>query len=190
MDNLILKRLEENIGKKRTEHSVGVMETAVKLANLYGGDENKAKIAGLLHDCAKYKDRSYLLKKADDFDIILDKMMSGNIQLIHGPLGAKVAKKDFGIEDEETLDAIRYHTTGRENMSLLEKIVYVADFTEPNRNFPGVDEARRLAYENLDKSLRCVMENSIVKLLQMNKVIHLDTIKARNYLVFEEEKSE
>lgn len=190
MDDFVLKNLIEKIGNKRTEHSQGVMDTAVKLANIYNGDANKAKIAGLLHDCAKYKDKSYLLKRANDFGMVLDEIMQENTQLIHGPLGAEVAREEFGIKDEEILNAIRYHTTGRENMTLLDKIIYIADYIEPGRSFPGVEEARDLAFKDLDKSIRCAMDNTIIHLANTGKLIHLDTIKARNYLVLQEEKSE
>lgn len=182
LDNL-LELLVERIGEKRAEHSIRVMDTAVKLASHYSSDINKARIAGALHDCAKYRDKSYLLKRASDFGIILDKTMIINYQLIHGPLGAKVAEDEFGIEDEEILDAIRYHTTGRENMSLLDKIVYMADYIEPSRNFSGVELARQLAFKDLDEGLIYAMNNTILDLIKTNKLIHLDTIKARNYLV-------
>ena len=185
MDN-VQEILIEKIGKKRVEHSIGVMETAMELAKVYYADMDKAKIAGILHDCAKYGDKSYLLKRASDFDIILDKIMIENYQLIHGPLGAEVAKEDFGVKDEEILNAIRYHTTGRENMTLLDKIIYIADYIEPSRNFLGVEKARELAFENLDKSLIYAMDNTVIQLIKTSKLIHLDTIKARNYLVFKE----
>ncbi|MDD2446704.1 MAG: bis(5'-nucleosyl)-tetraphosphatase (symmetrical) YqeK [Tissierellia bacterium] len=185
LDN-VQEILIEKIGKKRVEHSIGVMETAMELAKLYYVDMDKAKIAGILHDCAKYGDKSYLLKRASDFDIILDKIMIENYQLIHGPLGAEVAKEDFGVKDEEILNAIRYHTTGRENMTLLDKIIYLADYIEPSRNFLGVEKARKLAFENLDKSLIYAMDNTVIQLIKTSKLIHLDTIKARNYLVLKE----
>lgn len=189
MKDLLIDEITKKIGEKRASHSIGVMETAVKLAKVHNCDIEKARIAGLLHDCAKYSDTSYLLKSAKDFDIILDNIMLINTQLIHGPLGAKVAKFEFGITDDEILDAIRYHTTGRENMTILDKIIYIADYIEPNRDFPGVEEVRELAFKNLNKSLQIAMDNTIIFLLNQGKLVHLDTIKARNQLVLLESSS-
>ncbi len=185
----IKERLIKSIGEKRYVHSIGVMETAVELAKAYGGDEEKARIAGLLHDCAKYRDHLYLLKRVSDFDIILDDMMLQNKELIHGPLGAKVAEIEYNVKDKEILNAIYYHTVGKEDMTQLEKIIYIADFIEPGRNFPGVDFYREYAFKDLDGALRLSMDNTIKHLVDKGKLIHLNTIKARNYLIFIE-KSE
>ncbi|WFA09505.1 bis(5'-nucleosyl)-tetraphosphatase (symmetrical) YqeK [Tissierella sp. Yu-01] len=189
MKDIFIDELVKKVGEKRAYHSIGVMKTAIKLARIYDCDIEKARIAGILHDCAKYRDKSYLLKRANDFGIILDNIMLENTELIHGPLGAMVAKFEFGIRDDEILDAICYHTTGRKNMTTLDKIIYIADYIEPNRDFPGVDEARELAYKDLNKSLKFAMENTIIFLLRQGKLVHLDTIEARNYLVLLE-KSE
>lgn len=183
MDYSVKERLMKSIGQKRYEHSIGVMDTAIALATFYKVDVEKAKIAGLLHDCAKFKDSQYLLKRVNDFDIMLDEITVQNKELIHGPLGAKIAEFVYEIKDKEILDAIRYHTTGKENMSLLEKIIYIADYIEPNRNFPGVDWFRQYAYKNLDKCLRLSMDQTIKYLVEKGKLIHIDTIKARNYLI-------
>ena len=183
MKDIFIDELVKKIGEKRAYHSIGVMNTAINLAKAHDYDIEKARIAGLLHDCAKYRDRSYLLKRANDFGIILDNIMLENTELIHGPLGAKVAKYEFGVSDEEILDAICYHTTGRENMTTLDKIIYIADYIEPNRDFPGVEEARKLAYIDLNKCLKFAMENTIIFLLKQGNLIHIDTIEARNYLV-------
>ena len=191
MDSIIKlkEKLVVNIGGKRFKHSIGVMETAVELAKKYDCDVDKARIAGLLHDCAKYRDKLYLLKRVNDFDIILDDLMIYNKELIHGPLGAKVAEVEYGFEDEEVLSAIYYHTIGKENMTLLEKIIYLADYIEPSRHFPNVDWYRTYAFRDLDGALRYSMDNTIKYLIEKGKLIHLNTIKARNYLI-PKEKSE
>lgn len=183
MNKSLEEKIIKDIGEKRYNHSVRVMETAIKLAEIYNTDIEKAKVAGILHDCAKIADETNLLKRTNDFDIILDNCMEYNHELIHGPLGAKIAKEEYGIKDEEILDAIYYHTTGRENMSILDKIIYIADYIEPKRNFPGVEEVRSLAFEDIDKSLILAMEKTIIFLIEKNKLIHPDTIKARNYLI-------
>ena len=183
MEDWIKEKLIEEIGSKRFSHSIGVMETAVELAKLYQVDSNKAMIAGLLHDCAKIRDPIYLLKRANDFDIILDDIMKKNNELIHGPLGSRIAEYEYMIKDREILDAIYYHTTGREKMSMLDKIIYIADFIEPSRNYPSVDEIRKLAFKDLDKSILLSMENTLIYLISQRRVIHLDTIRARNYML-------
>lgn len=183
MNAWIINKLKENIGENRYNHSMGVMKTAMDLAKLYNYDEDKASIAGLLHDCAKYDDKIYLLKRANDFDILLDIVMQLNPELVHGPLGSYIAEWEYNISDKEILDSIYYHTTGRENMTLLDKIIYISDYIEPSRKFPGVDHIRSMAYENLDMSLLMAMDNTIEFLLNRKKLIHLNTIKARNYLL-------
>lgn len=171
------------IGEKRFNHSIRVMETALGLAKIYDYNLEKTRTAALLHDCAKYTDKLYLLKLANDFDIILDDVMLHNYELIHGPLGAKIAEKEYGIIDVEILNAIRFHTTGRENMTLLDKIIYISDYIEPGRNFAGVDEVRALAFKSLDESILLAMDNTIKFLINKNNFIHLNTINARNYIL-------
>lgn len=189
MDTKIRELLIKNIGVNRFNHSLGVMETSIKLAIKYNYDIDKARIAGLLHDCGKYPDLMYLLKRVSEFDIILDDVMKLNKELIHGPLGSKIAEFEYMIKDKEILDSIYYHTTGRENMTLLDKIVYLADYIEPGRVFPGVDKVRELAFENLNQSVLLSMDSTLKYLLDHNKLIHMETIKARNYLL-SREKSE
>lgn len=179
------KKLKEDIGIKRYEHSLRVMETSIELAKRYNSSIEKAAVAGLLHDCGKLKGETNLLKVCSDFGIILDGMTKINSELIHSVLGAAIAEKEYGIKDEEVLKAIKYHTTGRENMSLLEKIVYIADLTEPGRSFEGVDKLRKLALEDLDRCLIYSLDNTLKFLIENKKIIHIDSIKARNYLLIQ-----
>ncbi len=179
------KKLKEDIGIKRYEHSLRVMETSIELAKRYNSSIEKAAVAGLLHDCGKLKGETNLLKVCSDFGIILDGMTKINSELIHSVLGAAIAEKEYGIKDEEVLKAIKYHTTGRENMSLLEKIVYIADLIEPGRSFEGVDKLRKLALEDLDRCLIYSLDNTLKFLIENKKIIHIDSIKARNYLLIQ-----
>lgn len=183
IEQWIYDKLKKDIGIKRFNHSIGVMNTSMELARHYDYPMGKAKIAGLLHDCGKLQGEINLLKMAYDFDIILDNVMKVNKELIHSPLGAEIAKIEYDVEDEDILNAIRYHTTGRENMGLLEKIVYIADLIEPGRDFPGVEKIRELAYEDIDKSLLFAINNTLRFIIQKGNLIHLDTIKARNQLI-------
>lgn len=186
MNNLMRKEILKDIGIKRYSHSIRVMEIGLKLCEIYNGDKGKVKIAAILHDCGKIQGKAKLLKRAKDFDIILDKYMKNNLELIHGPLGAKLAENKYKINDREILDAIEYHTTGRENMTLLDKIIYISDFIEPKRNFQGIEEVRELAYEDLDKSLIIAMDKTIKFLIDNKTLIHTRTIKARNDLIIKQ----
>ncbi len=137
-----------------------------------------------MHDCGKLKGKINLLKIADDFDIILDNVMRNNVELIHGPLGEQIAIKEYHVTNKNVLNAIRYHTTGREDMTLLEKIVYVADIVEPGRRFEGgVDKIRQLTDKNINLGLLYALDRTIIFVVQRGKLVHLDTIKARNQLL-------
>lgn len=182
MERFFEEKLIKDIGKKRYLHSLRVMDTAITLGEKYNVDLEKIKIAAILHDCAKFKDQANLLKMASKFDIILDSVMKNNLDLIHGPLGSKIAEKDYGIKDKEILDAIKYHTTGREDMTMIDKIIYISDFIEPKRSFANLDKIRKKAFENIDTSILLAMEYTIKFLIETERLIHLDTIKARNKL--------
>jgi len=178
-DEIIKNVLDE----KRYVHTKGVVNTAIQLSDKYGSSKEKALIAAYLHDYAKPLKYDESLKLIEEFGIILDDETLENPELLHAPLGMAFAKYKFGINDEEILDAIRYHTTGKENMALLTKIIYLADLIEPNRNFDGVDRIRKVAFKDLDQALIISMNNTIVYLIQKNSIIHSDTYKARNYII-------
>lgn len=179
----IKKDILESIGEKRYKHSLRVMETSLELAERYKVDRGKVRIASLLHDCGKIKNKLKLIETAKKFDIVLDEYMSRNHELIHGPLGAKIAEEKYNIRDREIIDAIKYHTTGRKNMTLLDKIVYISDYIEPGRKFKGVEEIREIAYIDLDKSIIMAMNSSIKFLIKNGNLINIDTIIARNDLI-------
>lgn len=183
--NLIMEHLKNSISAKRYVHSVNVSDTAVKLAVQYGCDARKAEIAGLVHDCARELDMPLLLNCLAQEGIKADEMELSVKELLHGPAAVHICRKVFDIEDEEILNAVRYHTTGRENMSLLEKIIYLSDFIEPGRCFDGVDEIRGLAFENLDKALLLAFDSSIRYIISKNGIIHIDTVLSRNYMINE-----
>lgn len=184
MNKKTKEKIIEDIGEKRFQHSTRVKDTAIKLAEVYNVDIKKAEIAALFHDCAKISNDKILLKKADEFNIELDKYMNENHELIHAPLGAKMAEKLYGIDDIDILNAIRYHTTGRENMSMLEKIIYIADYIEPMRNFDGIEEIREIIFKDIDKALFMAFNQTIIFLIEKNKLIQPKTVIARNKLKF------
>jgi len=155
--------LEKSVGAKICGHCLRTMEEAEKLAVNYNINVEKAKIAGLLHDCGKLWD-----KQTDN--------------LKHAKLGAELAKNTYNIEDVDILNAIRYHTTGRETMSLLEKIIYIADKIEPNRKFEGVEEMRKLAYENINEAIIKSLMSTIAYVKQRNLELDMESLKTLNYL--------
>ncbi|MFU0800909.1 MAG: bis(5'-nucleosyl)-tetraphosphatase (symmetrical) YqeK [Xylanivirga thermophila] len=179
-------KLRELLTKKRYEHSLGVAEMAKKLAHCYGADSNRALVAGLLHDCAKClteEDKTKLCNKYSLGDIYLK---YGDV--MHGPLGACLARDIFEITDEQILNAIKYHTTGREGMNVLEKIIYLADYIEPSRNFPGVDELRNIADQNLDGAVLKALDNTIIYVIESECLLHPLTIEARNDMLISRTK--
>ena len=126
--------LHEHLDDSRLQHSRNTAKVAVELARKYGADEHKALVAGLLHDVAKGVCQNGMLNVAEQYHVDADEVEKANPELLHGKLGAAMVKTDLGISDDEILSAIRWHTTGRANMSLLEKIIYLADLIEPSRS--------------------------------------------------------
>ncbi len=177
------ERLRNMIRSERWEHSKRVQDEAVKLAARLGADVHRAAVAGILHDCARDMGYEELLNKACEFGIILDSVTLNSPSIIHAVIGPEIAGREFGIKDTDILNAIRYHTTGRENMSLLEKIVFIADAVEPARSYPGVDKIRALLAVDIDKAVLQSLDNTLSYLVNECRPVHLDTVKARNCLL-------
>lgn len=184
-EEMIMNYLEKNLKKSRYRHVLGVVETSEKLAKIYGADVDKARYAALIHDLAKEKSDDELLKIAREngYEICHEEMKAP--QLLHGIVAAIIAKNQMDIEDTEILGAACFHTTGKANMTLLEKIVYIADYIEPNRNFPEVENLREITFENLDKGVLEGFENTIKFVIDRKEILHLKTVEARNYLLEE-----
>ena len=158
LQNKIKKVLEE----KRFQHTLGVAYTASNLAFVYDYDEKKAFVAGLLHDCAKCLSHEKRLSVCKKNHLDITEVEKENPVLLHAKVGAFFAKEKYEISDTDILDAICYHTTGRQGMGLLEKIIYVADFIEPHRKkLPRLSEIRKVAFEDLDKAVFMILENSL-----------------------------
>lgn len=181
----IIDKLRKSLKRSRFEHSLGVAYTAANLAMCHGFNMDKAFRAGLLHDCAKYMDEiesiSYCKKhKINVSQIEIEKASA----LLHSKTGAFMAKDKYGEEDEEILDAIRFHTTGRPAMTDLEKIVFIADYIEPNRkHLPVMDTVRELAYKDINKCLVVMYESIIGYITKGPKSGSIDntTIEAYEY---------
>lgn len=163
MDRLqMTEKLKEKLPAKRFEHSVGVEYTAGTMAFIYGVDCEKALIAGLLHDCAKYVPNDKKIGKCEKRKIPISDCEYKNPELLHAKLSAVYAKEKYGVNDKDILSAIACHTTGKPAMTTLEKIIYIADFIEPNRTvLPEMDIIRKEAYIDLDQCLLHILHNSI-----------------------------
>lgn len=177
-----LKLVKEQLTDHRYQHTLGVMETAIALAKQYGGNEQKAELAAIFHDYAKFRPKAEMKKIITDQGFPQD-LLEFNSELWHAPAGAHLVEKEAGISDREVLEAIRYHTSGRPGMTLLDKIIYLADYIEPGRHFPGVEEVRDMAKENLDKALIKAIQNTIMFLLKKNQTIYPDTFYTYNDLI-------
>jgi len=176
------EKLKTTLKERRYKHTLGVAETAVKMAEKFGCDKVKAETAALLHDCAKYMSSDTILNKCTEFGIPITDSERNNPHLLHAKLGAYYAEKEYGVEDQEILEAIRNHTTGRAEMTLLEKIIFTADYIEPGRkDIEKLDFIRKTAYENLDKAVFLILKNTIKYLKSWNAEIDKPTLEAYNY---------
>lgn len=157
------KEMEEKLNAKRYEHTLSVAYTAATLAMVHGADKDKALIAGLLHDCAKCLSNKKLLLICRKNKLSVSEIERQNPSaLLHAKVGSFLAHEKYGIEDKEILSAIRYHTTGRPAMNLLEKIIYIADYIEPGRTHAvNLEQIRRMAYQNLDEALLTILEDTL-----------------------------
>lgn len=166
---------------KRIPHIQGTEEEAVRLARRWGVDETTARRAAILHDCTKYLELDEQLALCREYGVELDELEQRAVKLLHSKTGACIAKHIFG-EDEQVYQAIFWHTTGKADMSMLEKVIYLADYIEPTRDFDGVEPLRALAYEDIDKALLMGMEMTIEEMKQRGNPIHRNTRAARDWL--------
>lgn len=178
----VKKKLHTQQGNARYEHTIGVMNVAVELAKQYDMDVDKAMLAGLLHDCAKPFTGEEKLQMCKNYGIDVSAVERANPSLLHAKLGAYLARAEYGITDQEILDAIAYHTTGRPNMTLLDKIIYIADYMEPNRNqAPNLEHIRKLAFVDLDECLYTILGSTLQYLQTKSQVIDPTTEKTYIY---------
>ena len=177
--NTALQIVKKHLPERRYIHTLGVTDTAVALAKRYGADERKAELAGIFHDYAKYRPKEEMENIIRRENMPQDLLLYDS-ELWHAPVGAYLVQKEVGISDEEILDAIRYHTTGRPGMTTLEKVVFLADYIEPNRAFPGVEEVRKAAENSLDEAIVLSLQNTIRFLLSKNQLIYPQTVETYN----------
>ena len=166
---------------RRIPHVLGTEQEAIHLAERWGADVDKARRAALLHDCTKKLSLPEQLAAAERFRVPLDGMERQELKLLHAKTGAGIAETVFGT-DAEITNAIRWHTTGRAHMTLLEKVIYLADYIEPTRSFPGVEALRKACYEDLDAGLLLGLEMTIQEMEARGAPIHPKTLEARDAL--------
>ncbi|MDO5403649.1 MAG: bis(5'-nucleosyl)-tetraphosphatase (symmetrical) YqeK [Eubacteriales bacterium] len=188
MDNLYIEKLRRQVkealksDKMRFRHTIGVADTCACMAMRYGVDMQQAYIAGLLHDCAKCVPDEVKIRQCRKYNIYLTDIELKNEYLIHSKLGAFYAKELYGIKDEQICSAIKYHTTAKCDMSMLEKIVFLADYIEPYRNkAKNLEYIRNLAFVDIDKAVYEVLKDTIKYLKQSDRPIDTTTEETFNF---------
>ncbi|RHW38754.1 HD domain-containing protein [Lysinibacillus yapensis] len=184
-----LSAIKPRMPEKRFIHTIGVMETAISLADMYGENRKSAETAAILHDIAKYADEEWMrtIVKEHGLD---ERLADWGSEILHGPVGAWIAETEFNISNDDILKAIRFHTTGRAGMSKLEKIIFVADMIEPNRKFDGVEKLRDVANKDLDLAMKECICHSIRYLVQTEQPIFPVSIECYNHVIYLREDSE
>lgn len=182
----ISKKLQKELDADRYRHTNGVMYTAAALAMCHGENVEHALYAGLLHDCAKCIPGRQKIKLCKKYKLAVSAVEEKNPSLLHAKLGAYLAANKYDITDQDILNAINSHTTGRPGMSLLEKIIYIADYMEPGRAaLPNMAEVRRLAFQNIDECLYRILEDSLVYL--RSRELPIDSMTEKTYLYYKKE---
>lgn len=183
---LIKEKLNLMLPQGRMKHSLNVANCASELSEKYDLDKEKAYIAGLVHDCAKYLNYNQANEYINKYEIYLDELEENNLALSHSVIGSVIAEYEFGIKEKDIINSIKYHTTGREDMSILEKVIYISDLIEKDRDFPIVDKLRELAYGgDINSALLVSFDNTIKFVIDNKQLIHPRTVSARNYIMQE-----
>ena len=176
------QRLQEKLPPMRYEHSLGVAYTAMALAMRYEYDLDRAEVAGLLHDCAKYYSDGEIIKKCRKHEIPLSEAEIQAPAVLHAKYGAWLAQYRYGVSDPEILSAIRWHTTGKAEMSLLDKIIYIADYIEPRRDkAPDLPHIRKLSFEDLDLTMYEILDGTLQYLEKKGGSVDPMTNEAYDY---------
>lgn len=175
----LIQTIQIQMSQKRFQHVLGVEQVAIQLAEKYGVSIEAASIAALTHDYAKERSDKEMQELIFSAKLDLEWLDYGS-NIWHGPLGAILVERELGISNPDILNAIRHHTVGAENMTLLEQVIYVADYIEPGRNFPGVERARALAAENLQEAVRYETKQLLQHLIEQNRKIYPKTIATYN----------
>ncbi|MCX7694391.1 MAG: nicotinate-nucleotide adenylyltransferase [Caloramator sp.] len=178
----IINYIKHNLDEKRYRHSINVSKMAIKLAQKYNVDKEKVEIAAILHDVAKNLNLEDMLRYIKEFGINLNEVDIKSPQILHSYIGAYIAREKFKVDDD-VFNAIYYHTVGRKDMSMIEKIIFIADVIEEERNFEGVEEIRKQAFEDIDLAIIKSCDSTIKYLIEKGLLIHPNTIELRNSLL-------
>ena len=186
-----IEKLKEDLkivlSDSRYNHSISVMNMCEALASKYSANVKKAKLIGLMHDMAKDMTKEEKMQYVKNNNIECSLIEEKIVEILHGKIAADICKKRYQF-DEEMCTAIKYHTTGKENMTLLEKILFIADKIDETRNYEGVEELRKLAFEDLDKAILKNINDTLIINIQKNKLILEESIKTGNNLLLSSEK--
>ncbi len=178
----ITKAMEKSLDSKRYEHTKGVEYTAAALAMCHGENIDNARLAGLLHDCAKCISDEKRLSFCEKYNISINEVERKNPSLLHAKVGSFIAMEEFHVKDKDVINAILNHTTGRPGMSLLEKIIFVADYIEPGRKqAPRLDEIRTLVFRDLEQGMLMILEDTLAYLQDSKESIDPMTQKTYEY---------
>lgn len=177
----IKEKLQKMLSPKRFAHSVHVMEASRRLAEKYGEDPEKAAMAGLIHDCARDLGKTETIMLCSKYGIAIDDIMQCQPELLHGKVGAFLARDIFGVNCHQILAAVSEHTMGREGMERLSSIVFIADYIEAGRVYPGVEAVRKAAEESLEKAIVAGIDNTIEYILAKGNLLHPQTVATRNW---------
>ena len=175
--------IKNRMGERRYIHSLNVAKAAVKLAKHYGADVEKAETAGILHDCCKEIPKDEMLQIITRGGIILDATEKNSSKLWHAIAGSVYVRDELGIKDEDIINSIKYHTTGRAGMSLLEKIIFIADFIGDERDYDGVEIMREKAFNRLEEAMLFGLQFTITDLAKRKLQIHSNALFCYNYTI-------
>ena len=185
MRDKIISYMQEHLNDHRMRHCLGVEQEARKIAKRFGLDEDKAALAGLMHDCAKWMSDDEYIQRSKDYGIVMDDILLDNPTLLHGSASAHVMKHDFGITDQEVMDAVCYHCVPRTDMKPLDMLVGVADLTETNRSFEGVEAIREASRRNLREAYIASRANVMKHVAERKALVHPSMIYAYNKAIMD-----
>lgn len=180
----IFQEVQNELSPKRWRHTQGVMNKAIELAQRHEGNVEQARLAALLHDVVREWTPDQWLTEAKLVGLVIDEAVRHSPVLLHAPLAAWVAKRRFGVTDETVLNAIARHTIGGTDLSLLDKIIYLADGLEEGRSYKGVEELRQLALQDIDAAMLAVYDQTLRYMIKREEAIHPETISGRNELLW------
>jgi predicted HD superfamily hydrolase involved in NAD metabolism len=177
-----IEAVKQQLTRERFEHTLRVAETGIHLAKLYNASTEKTELAAIFHDYAKYRAPEEMASWIKREKTLPKDLLNYHHELWHGPVGAVLVERECGIKDKDVLSAIRYHTTGRAMMSKLEMVIFLADYIEPKRSFPGVEEVREIAETDLVHATWMAARNTCIFLMQKKATVYPDTFYAYNDL--------